>query len=100
MNNPYLNAGVASAYIGTVVLSITHAPRFEGMDNGMVLAPVIMLSVLVFSVALMGFLFFYRPALLLLDGKREVAAGFFLRTLGTFALITGILVTFLLTVGA
>lgn len=100
MGNPYIHAGVASAYIGALVTLITNAPRFEGMDNGMVLAPVIMLSLLVFSVAVMGFLFFYRPLTLILDGKRDAAVGFFLRTVVTFAFITGMLVICLFTVGS
>jgi hypothetical protein len=58
-----------------------------------------MLSLLVLSVSVMAFLFFYQPVVLLLDGKREEALAFFLRTVGTFAAGTILLalVTALLT---
>jgi hypothetical protein len=36
----------------------------------------------------MAFLFFYRPAVLLIENKREEAVSFFLKTLGTFGVIT------------
>jgi hypothetical protein len=64
-----------------------------------VLFPMIMLSLLVLSVSVMAFLFFYQPVVLLLDGKRDEALAFFLRTVGTFAAGTILLalVTALLT---
>jgi hypothetical protein len=36
----------------------------------------------------MAFLFFYRPAVLLVQSKRDEAVYFFLKTLGTFGAIT------------
>lgn len=88
MKSPYLNACAASAYIVFIVLFITGgAPSFLEPFEQTPAIPVIMLSLLVFSVALMGYLFFYRPLELFLDGKRQEAAQFFLKTIATFALI-------------
>ena len=84
--NPYLNAVLASVYIVAVVTLIS---AFEGgVGEETILIPMGMLSLLVLSVAIMGFLFFYQPLTLVLDGKRADAMNFFLRTLATFAGLT------------
>lgn len=71
-----------------VVLFLTNgAPRFLDPFEQTPAIPIIMLSLLVLSVALMGYLFFYRPLELFMDGRRHEAATFFLKTIGTFALI-------------
>lgn len=49
-----------------------------------------MLCLLVLSVALMAFLFFYEPVLLLLDDKRPEAVRFFLGTVAIFAGLTAV----------
>ena len=49
------------------------------------------LSLLVFSAAVMAFLFFYQPILRLVEGKKVEAISYFLKTLGIFGLITAIL---------
>lgn len=84
MNNPYLNALAASAYIIGVVSVITSLSGLAPQQDN-IMMPMAMLSLLVLSVATMGFLFFYRPLIMILDGKREEAVGFFLREIGTFA---------------
>lgn len=87
--NPYINAILASVYIALVVSGINTIGTLVGQGpDETILAPIAMLSLLVLSVAVMAFLFFYQPALLLLDGKRNEAVSFFLRTLGAFAGIT------------
>lgn len=48
------------------------------------LAPVAFLSTFVVSAAVMAFLFFFEPVALLLSNKRNEAASFFLKTIGTF----------------
>ncbi len=45
------------------------------------------ISLFVFSAAVMGFLFFYQPALRLIDHKHQEALTYFLKTLGYFGLI-------------
>jgi hypothetical protein len=47
-----------------------------------------MLFVLTLSVAVMAFLFFYQPLLLLIDGKKKEALNLFAMTVGFFAIIT------------
>lgn len=87
--NPHINALFATGYILLVVSGIRLVGVYAGdkPDNEF-LAPVIMLSLLVLSASIMAFIFFYRPLLLLLDGKRIEALGFFMRTVGTFAAVT------------
>lgn len=88
MQNPYLGALLAIGYIGLVVLLIGGMAAFFGDAPDIeYLAPLIMLSLLVLSVATMGFLFFYRPLTLVLDGRRTEALGYFARMAGTFAAV-------------
>ena len=86
--NPYLNAFLASAYIWCIGLffSLVAARNENTPDTFM--APIVMISLLVFSVATMAFLFFYRPATLLLEHKPREAVEFFLKTLATFGALT------------
>lgn len=90
MKNPYLRAFAASGYIGLIALFFMFAPHLESIENT-VLAPLLMLSLLTFSVAMMGYLFFYEPATLLLDGKRDAAVSSFFRMAVTFAIVTAVL---------
>jgi hypothetical protein len=87
MNKPIYSAGLAAAYIVGVVLLISLGPIFFGEPDN-ILMPMGMLALLVLSVAVMGFLFFYRPLALMLEGDHAEAAKFFLATLGIFALFT------------
>lgn len=84
---PWVNAGGAAAYIGAVVLLL----QFLQTQNKPDIGPIDgmgALSLLVFSVAVMGFLFFYRPAVLLIDGNKREALAYFFTTLGIFGAIT------------
>ncbi|MDO8576362.1 MAG: hypothetical protein Q7R90_03535 [bacterium] len=85
--NPYLNALLASAYIA-VMASFMYfgSQNAGGVDS--VLAPIAMLSLLVLSVAVMGYLFFYQAAQLFMAGRAGEAGTFFLKTVGVFALVT------------
>ncbi len=85
--NPFLNAGIAAAYVWGVVLLIQFISSFRANTPDTLLDSVSALSLLVFSAALMGFLFFYRPVTLMLEDKKEEAAAYFLKTLGTFGAI-------------
>ena len=53
-----------------------------------VIMPIAMLSLLVLSASIMGYLFCYTPIALFLEGKKEEALHFFIRTVGSFAIIT------------
>ncbi len=86
--NPLINAALAAAYIfGIAALFRYIAYLGQGVPDS-IIDPIGVLSVLVFSVAVMGFLFFYRPVILLLENKRDEAISYFLRTLGLFGIIT------------
>ncbi len=50
-----------------------------------------MLSLLVLSVSVMAFLFFYQPVIMLLEGKRQEAVTFFFKTVATFAIATALI---------
>ena len=89
--NPYYNALLALVYIVGVVSLLFLAPKAIGGDQTSILFPMGVLALLVLSVCLMAFLFFYEPITLLLDGHREKAVSFFLRTVGTFAAGTAVI---------
>ena len=84
--NPFYNALFAIAYIIVLVTTAFFGPQLLGAPQQSVFYPMLALSVLVLSVALMAYLFFYQPLVLLLDGKREKALTLFLNTVGIFAL--------------
>ena len=87
--NPYINALLAGLYIVFVVLLITYGPAYVRENPAAILAPMAMLSLLVFSVALMGYLFFLQPVQMFLEGQKHEAVELFTKTLGSFAVITG-----------
>lgn len=85
MKNPFLNAVLAALYIVIIALCFNmFSVVLEGTEDT-IFAPMTMLSLLVLSVATMGFLFVVEPLRLFLDNKKEEAIKFFLKTLGTFA---------------
>ena len=86
--NPYQNAIGAAAYIWGIGLLIHHIASLHHDTPDNLTGPIAALSLLVFSAAVMAFLFFYRPAVLLVENKRNDAVFFFLKTLGTFGVIT------------
>jgi hypothetical protein len=92
--NPYINALVAAAYIVFVVLLINYGPTLVRGKPDTILAPIAMLSLLVFSVAFMGYTFIFRPTLMYIDGQKREAIELFTKTLLTFAGITIIIVLF------
>ena len=83
MKNPYLNAFAAGAYIAFIVQVMS---TFTDNNNHgpSIFVPMVMLSLFVFSAAVMGFLFVYQPLKLFLDKRQEEALSFFAKTLGTF----------------
>ena len=81
---PFLNASAAALYIVAIVLVINTFSRLSIPDNT-ILDPIVMLSLLVLSVAIMGFLFAYEPLRLYLEGQKQEAMLFFAKTVGTFA---------------
>ena len=96
--NPYANALLAGLYIVFVVLLITYGPAYVRDKPDTILAPMAMLSLLVFSVSLMGYLFFLQPVQMFLEGQKVEAVELFTKTLGAFAVITGIVLIVAFTV--
>ncbi len=87
-----LNALATSAYIILIASSLFYIPKISGLDKSpdTVFAPIVMLSLLVFSVAIVGSLIFGRPILWYLDGKKEEAIRLLFATLVIFFVITAI----------
>lgn len=85
--NPIINAFSAIVYIVAVVSLLFYFSTFKGSDNS-VMIPISILSLFVLSAAVMGYIFVYNPLQLFLEGRREEATSLFLRTLGTFAATT------------
>jgi len=86
MKNPIYNALAASAYIIVLDILFHFIARPNTPDTGF--EPVIMLSVFVFSAAVMGYLFIAEPVRMYIDGKKQEATSFFLKTLGSFGILT------------
>src|SRR3989344_8379460 len=84
--NPYLNAVLASAYIVVVAFAMYFGSQNAGEADS-VLAPIAMLSLLVLSVAVMGYLFFFQPVQMFMAGGTAEANGFFLKIFRYFAII-------------
>lgn len=88
--NPIINAICASAYIFTVVLIMTTVTKPLENKPDTFFAPIVALSVLTLSVAVMAYLFFYQPVMLLTDGKKKEAVDLLVKTIGSFGVITAI----------
>ena len=88
LKNPYLNALGASAYIilGVAVMTFVTQPLRNKPDT--FFAPIVFLSLLTLSAAVMAFLFFYQPLMLFIEGNKKQSVNFFLKTVGTFAALT------------
>lgn len=95
--NPFLNAAGAALYI-VIIVNVIHAFADASPQEDTILAPITMLSLFVLSAAVMGFLFVYKPLTLYLDGQKQNALSFFLKTLGTFAVFAALFAASMLVV--
>lgn len=86
--NPFWSAVAASGYIALVALFMQFIQSFRHDTPDTLLDGMGIISLFVFSAAVMAFLFFYQPVLRLLENKRTEAVSYFLKTLGIFGLIT------------
>lgn len=86
--NPIINAFGASVYIVLVVTVMTFVTQPLRHKPDTFFAPITLLSVLTLSVAVMAYLFFYQPLLLLIDRKKKEGVNLFVKTVGVFAVIT------------
>jgi hypothetical protein len=87
MKNPLYNAVLAEGYICLVASVMFYGQPFVRGEDAVIM-PIAMLSLVVLSAALMSYFFFYAPLALFLEGKKEEAVHFFLKTVGSFALMT------------
>lgn len=92
LQKPLFHAGAAILYIVGVALIVQTLPALSAFEDTL-LAPILMLSLLVLSVAVMAYLFGVVPLTLYLDGKKKEGITFFLHTLVYFA---GFIVLYLL----
>lgn len=93
LKNPFINAFAASSYILIVVVIMnlmTQHLMTQQLSNkpDTFFVPVTVLFMLTLSVAVMGFLFFYQPLLLVIEGKKKEAINLFIKTVGIFAVFT------------
>jgi hypothetical protein len=94
--NPLYNAVAALVYIIAIVLGMNYVSGLQTNANEYIM-PIIMLSLLVLSVAIMAYIFGYQPFVLFLDNKKKEAVSLFLKTVGIFGGITfGIIIIYLL----
>lgn len=86
--NPVINAVVAVAYIGAVAFFLHFIESLRHTTPDTLLDGMGVMSLAVFSAAVMAFLFFYRPVLMLIEHKKREAMSYFLKTLGIFGAVT------------
>ena len=86
--NPFINAILAGAYIVGVVAVIATGENL-GPDES-ILIPMAILSLFVLSALAMGFIFFFQPVQMYLDGSKKEAVDLVVKTIATFAGITAL----------
>lgn len=86
--NPFLNALSASSYIVLVTAIINFASQSLSGKPDSFFAPVIFMSLLTLSVAVMAYLFFYQPLQLFIQGKKKESVDLFVKTTLFFAIFT------------
>jgi hypothetical protein len=95
--NPVVNAVAAEAYIIGIVSLMSSFESILGKTEDTIFAPMVALSLFVLSAAVMGYIFVYQPLQLYLDGHKKEGTNLFLNTVGSFAVITAILIGILVT---
>lgn len=86
--HPSLNAAAAITYILIVALFMRFIESVRHDTPDTFVDAMGILSLLVCSAAVMGFLFFYQPIRLLIEKQPKEAVTYFLKTLGIFSIIT------------
>ena len=85
--NPIINALSATLYITVVALGMFYTEKAPE-PVAPVLVGIAMLSLFVLSAGIMAYIFFYKPVQLLIEGKKAESLNLFLKTIGSFAIIT------------
>jgi hypothetical protein len=91
--NPLINAVGATLYIILIAL-VMHFGSKNIPQNASIIGPIAGISLFTLSAAVMGYIFCYQPALLLLDGKQKDAVDLFLKTTLIFGGITLLILIF------
>ena len=94
--NPILNALSATCYIILIVSIINFLSKNVTEVPKSVVAPILFLSMLCLSAAVMGYIFLAQPLMLYFDGKKKQAVELVVKTIGSFAAITAIILTLFL----
>lgn len=90
--NPFLNALAAAAYILLVVSAINFLPHDKDIPNQTFVMPLMVLSMLTLSAAVMGYIFGSQPLQLFLEGKKKEAVELFVKTVAIFAIVPVVIV--------
>lgn len=93
--NPILNALLAALYIG-LVASLMYFGTEHAEPIETVLIPIAILSLFSLSAAVMACLFFYQPVRMYMEGQKTEAVKLVFQTIGSFAVITALLFTSML----
>lgn len=91
--NPFFNAALAVAYIGAVAVFIRFIESLRHDTPDTWIDGLGFISLFVFSAAVMAFLFFYQPVLLLMENKKAEAVSYFFKTLTLFGATTIVVLT-------
>lgn len=83
-HTPFRNAALALAYILGVASILFYVGDVLQVDPHPIIAVACVLSLLVFSVAVMAYIFIGLPLCLYLDGAKKDAVSLFAKTLGFF----------------
>ncbi|NMB83960.1 hypothetical protein GYA28_01590 [Candidatus Roizmanbacteria bacterium] len=86
--NPIVNALSVSGYIIFIVSVMTFLSQTQKNKPDTFLAPILFLSMLTLSVAVLAYLFFYQPLQLFISGKKKEGVDLFVKTVTIFAGIT------------
>jgi len=81
IKSAFINAILTASYI-IIIASFMFSLQGDAPKADIVLIPVAMLMLFVFSAALTGFLVFGKPVMLYLDGKKKEAVSLISWTLG------------------
>ena len=92
--NPIVNAIAAAIYIVIIVFVMQTTTSITSLERT-IFMPMVMIGLFVLSSALMGYLFVFEPFKLYMDGLKQEAVNYFLKTLGFFA---GIVIVFIVLV--
>ena len=94
--NPAINALGALVYIVLIASVMAYISTVLGNKPDTFFAPIVFLSLLTLSAAVIVYLFFYQPLQLFGEGKKKEALNLFVKTVGVFAIFTITVLTLLL----